>query len=349
MSNKQKSRGYFILAMVVAYFGLGTLGLGIFFIAKPENFITNYFPWLKTDHPLLQCVTGFVTMAVGALMANLIDRDSQPIPNDPIPAPEPLSLNTNQAWRSRTNLRYLERLKDEYLQFEKDLQELHQESVTAHKGLSNCEGFLEYEHLKGTISDNSREIQNMQAAMSKLAIRIESIFAGDVAVEILELEEQLQEFKMKRKKREITAQEGGLGGAIAQDWLNNTEMNETKLENAIRELKEFDFQKLYAELGVSATAMRFDQKDLTSIKAKMDITDAIKATTREAQPDVVLSPQQLQALERARLEDELDLAIGRKKRAVEAVDEEDEDMRRRTENMHNDRIMQLQERISKLR
>jgi hypothetical protein len=349
MSNTRKTRGYFILAIVVAYWGLGILGLGVFFIAKPENFITDYFPWLKTEHPFFLCLIGFVGVAVGGFMAHLIDRDSQPIPNDSIPTPEPLSLDTNQAWRSRTNLRYLERLRDEYLQFEKDLQELYRESVTAHKDLAKCEGFLEYERLLGTISNNRREMQNMQATMSKLIIRIETIFAGDVTVEILDLEEELQELKMTRKERQVTAKQGGLAGAIAQDWLSTAERTETKLENAIRELKGFDFHRLYAELGVSPTAMRFDQKDLSSIKAKIDIVDTIKATTRKAQPDVVLSPQQLQDLERARLEDELDLAIGRKKRAVEAVDEEDEDMRRRTENMHNDRIMRLQEKISKLR
>lgn len=355
MSTQAKEPVGGLIALLII-FGLLGLAVAILFIAHPDNFLTDRFAWLKTDHP------GFLLILPICcwILAAVVRYDSQPLPSEYVPPPPPLNLSQNDAWRRPTGFRYLERLKEAFFELEKNVLALNKEAVEAHQKLSQSSGKLEYNILRRTIKSSLKGIEKLRPALEKLRDRIGLIASGDVRAEVLDIEEQIEKHLRSRSEYENEIREAELEIPQAKEsrrrFLKNdresrmemihaVDSDVIELRSSLKELREFDFNKLYGELGVSPEAMRTTEAHLQSIKNKADLVGAIKPPSGpviEPPPD----REKERAEKRAAIQAELE-RLEIEKRNVIATTSDDE-MRRRIENIYDDKRAQVVEELRKV-
>jgi hypothetical protein len=149
---------------------------------------------------------------------------------------------------------------------------------------------------------HQRSLEYNYEICSELEKKIERIFAGDVRTDLRELEEDLEksELKIRQNREDIQEEEkylaslseeerknkgGSLFNSFRKQENKSLEIRMVKLRSRIKELKEFDHTKLYSELGVSAEAMRLEQKGLAEIKDKTDLVNQINPRQKPKTPE----------------------------------------------------------------
>ena len=335
---------YFLFIVAAAF-----LIAGIARLTMPEYaFYSQEAATLLTVVGLAAGVGGGVTL-----------YDSQPIPQEYVPPPAPLDLEQGEPWRQETGFRYLEKLKKSCGEYEDAVRRAHGEAVAAHERIPASRGLIEYKNNRWTMRRQLQYASHAAQELTKLKARIAKVFSGDVRAELLDLDEQVQKLRRQRQEyerevREVEQRTGQAATPEARRDLENQrasiygsikqmDMSIIEVESTITELREFDFQKLYRELGVSAESMRVEAERLASIKEKADIINAIKPP--KVRP--ALSPEEERAQKRAECEAEVQRLRQAKKRAVDAIDPADQDVRVRTANMYDDRIIEAEERLRK--
>lgn len=301
----------------------------------------------------LDLLGGGIDLAAGLVkVANETPLKYEPLPEPPRPL-------TNQPWRQRTSVRYLERLKQELIEGETELTRLYQEMEkqfpTSGQESAGILRHASYAHNLAAFNESKKEV-------ASLINRIESIVEGNVRSEIDDIE-----VKVEKLKRERVEYEGELGdvakravreGTIEEREaleekrnglrrdIKNVDMSLIELEGAMKELRRLDFEKLYKELDVSPEVARVDTEHLSSIKDKKEIIAVIKPP--EPRVESKLTADEERVLEHAKYETELERLRRAKKKAMDAVDPEDEDLRVQLANMYDDRIAEALERLRKV-
>lgn len=352
-AQSKKSPAGLIAGFLIA--GVIFLALGILFEVHPDNFLTSYFPWLKTDHP------GFIfTVPVLCwILAAVVRYDTQPLPNEYVPPPPRLNLQQNDAWRRPTGFRYLEKRKEEFLELETEIFALHKAAVEAHQKLSTSSGMLEYRLFRRAINHSLSEIDELRVELEQMRDQIVRIASGDVRADVLDIEEQIekqlrlkQEYESEVREAEVempTADKSRRGYLKnRREWraasIHDVDTELIALRSKLKELREFDFNKLYGELGVSPEAMRTTEAHLQSIRNKAQLVTAIKPPSPQPQP-APPDPAKARAERQAAIQTELQRLEIEKQKMMATIS--DDDMRRQIENMYNDKRAQVLEDLRK--
>jgi hypothetical protein len=279
--NGSQVPGYLLMLV-----GIAATAYGIYCASYPGAEGT-----ISKEASLWPILGGIVITVVGGINA----FNNKPIPDEYIPRPEPLILKEDEPWRQPTGFRYLEKLKDHCQSCEDAMREAYQEAVEAYHELSSSSGYIQYRTLRNTIRNNVAYIERCRSEMPKLKEQIQRIFSGDVRSEVLEIEEKIERLKRQRqeyesqvrdKEQETSREQNNdrrryLEGEKAdlRGYIHATDQDIITLQSTLKELKEFDFKKLYGELGVSAEAMRAEATQLSSIREKADIVSQVKAAS----------------------------------------------------------------------
>lgn len=277
---------------------------------EPTNPVLRYMPFLSGFTPVFLIALG----GIFVLISGVVLYDSTPIPDEFIPAPEPLYLTTDEPWRKRTNFRYLEKLKENLLPFEDLVKDAHKDAVEAHQRLPNSNGYLAYKQLRSTIKSATRNTESYLEEISKMKEHIEMVFSGDVRTDLREFEEKKEKFKRENwdyntnlreveKKIANTNDKDSIRGLEAtksylSHYLKSNDMRIIEIESIIKELREFDFHKLYEELGVSPEVMRTRLDDLKKVKEKKDAAGRIHPPQKQ-------SDEGIRAMKKAEIEEKI--------------------------------------------
>lgn len=243
----------------------------------------------------------FIIVAIGAgYYQSKIESSQKPL--EPLP-PRP-KFPRDEPWRKPTTLRFLENLKKDLVGWENRLLKVHEGITRQYGEIPNQKSKFElgvlYDQIRGQLED----FHELQQQIPTLRPRIEKVFAGNVSDEIVDLEVQIK--KLQREKQELmrslteTQQElktatgkekrSNLEGAIAdlREEIKEGDLRIIELESDFKELKGFDFRKLYRELGLPGPPglANLDEQHLKDIKTKSDILKTINpltaATSQEA-------------------------------------------------------------------
>lgn len=286
---------------------IGTLGTLLLFssiimgVNAPEAkefaaFVTHYLPFLERFDSSSIGFTGLIAGLFGSIVGWSMFYDNLPIPNEVIPAPQPLNLVSTEPWRQVTGLRILEQLKKELKEWEDPLPNIYEDAVKAHSQLSSAKGRLEYKNLRIRLQYCQGAINNAQIRIDDLKQRIQKIFNGNVQADLLEHEEQIQKLKRERQDfqtqlKEAETKLSSVSNNNDNEWLRDSlrhrikriDLDIIERETHIKELKGFDFKRLYQQLGLASDFVHIENPELQNIKAKADIinsfTPAIPTST----------------------------------------------------------------------
>jgi hypothetical protein len=274
------------------------IGFGIFMAAWPDNPLVHIGPaWFQNLNPtdpsknLLYLIPGAIAILLGAVVI----YDNKPIPDEFVPPPEMPTIEQGEAWRPATGFRYLEKLKQQVLALEKEMRRSHEEATAAHRRLPESSGFIEYKQLRRTVGHHAEYILEADEELKQSKEHIAKVFAGDVRTDVLEIEEQIEKLQRLREKYESEARIAEREITNARDkshrgyhqneleslgnWIHATDTDLIALRSSLKELREFDFKRLYGELGVSPETMRVDTAQLNEIKTKAKIVSEIRPQT----------------------------------------------------------------------
>jgi len=248
--------------------------------------------------------------------------DAQPLPADPIPAPPPLLLTQDQPWRRPTSLRYLESLKQEMLNEEEKIQRTYHLAVQAYNLIHQSSGRIQYDERLQYMQSYAYSLPYAQKAIGELTVRIDRLFAGDVGFELGLLEESVQKLQRSRQEYERDLAEAEAPCTINHEYqhqvdqckserqelreklrrkIHDIDRSVIEREAQIRELREFDFKRLYRDLGLPGPP------GLLSVSSShiQDIRN--KASLLQGIPDV--GPRQPPVPKRSREEDEIERIV----------------------------------------
>ena len=255
-------------------------------------------------------VSGFISLVV--LCASIFGvYDATPIPDEVIPAPQTAQIVTDEVWRARTNFRFLEELKKSLKGDEERAIDLYEVALESHRKLPDSSGYVEYKMLRRTVTSNTARILYLKDKIAEQKEHIERVFAGDVRVDLLDFEERIE--KLEREKEESLArrieEEASIKSAktpnaqyeaearkksLSQD-IKHFDMRMIELRSRVKELREFDFQNLYKELGVSPEVMRTNMEDLDSVRGKQDVAATFRASPPIPPPAKQKSKEEIRA------------------------------------------------------
>jgi chromosome segregation ATPase len=242
---------------------------------------------------------GIVSAGLGALKL----YDSQEINYERIPDIPKMQLVSNQSWRKETGFRYLEELKAEYMRFVKDFRFSLKEAEKLRESALNAGGFLAFNSRLKWLNINLDTAKRSFNNATELEQQIEKVFCGDVRTDIRNMEDNLEkcELRIRHNREEKEEAERELSKAaedeqksrlkrkinFCKDTIKRLENQIISLRSRIKELKEFDYQKLYTELGVSPEAMRIESEGLEVIKLKTDIVNTINPQQKQKSPEEI--------------------------------------------------------------
>lgn len=274
-----------ILGILLLFFGIAMGGSA----PEAKEFTTNitrYLPFLESFGSPALGLTGLF----GSFVGWLLFYDNLPIPADTIPAPQPLNLVQDEPWRQPTSLRILEKLKKELKECEDPLPSIYEDAVKSHNLLSTVKGRLQYNAQRLRISTYQMNISTLQERIDDLKQRIQKVFEGNIQADLLEHEEQIQKLKRERqdlqtqlKEAEAKLTSSNNDGEWERDSIRNgikrIDLQIIERETNIKELKGFDFKRLYQQLGLAPDFVHIENSELQNIKAKADIINSFTPTT----------------------------------------------------------------------
>lgn len=248
--------------------------------------------------------------------------DAQPLPEEAISAPLPPDLYQSQAWRKSTSLRYLEELKKDLAKAEERLLSSYEKALEGYNTLRQSSGRFEYGERKLMITYYAAMLLPEKKDITELVERIDRMFAGDVSFEVGSLNESVARAKRKRQEYERQLKDTQEKCTIkhrdddeVRECDNRRQSLQTKLhgyiynidqevigyEAQIQELKEFDFKRLYRELGLPGPPglINVDTSHIKDIKDKAGLLQNI--------PDV--GPRQQAGPKRPKEEEEIDRIV----------------------------------------
>ncbi len=287
-----------VLAVVLFVIGLLSVAIGVQAYRSPSFLPFQINPLDRDSMPVgtvLLCIAGVVL----AWRAGREWRDSRPLPSETAPPPVQPVVGEDFAWRKITSLRFLDRKIESFEQLEEDLIEEYNTARSAYEKLPRSSGLIEYDKLRAVVEGQRRSSVAGKKALAELRRDIEAVLSGDVRKFILTIEEQIK--KLQRNKRELEAslvqkekeeaakkvgdKRNGNQGSELEDTIEEVKSDIVyvdhqiiELETDLQELKTFDFQKLYQQLGLPGPAglssVAIDH--LQDIKAKADILNDMK-------------------------------------------------------------------------
>ncbi|HEV7681910.1 MAG TPA: hypothetical protein VGO68_07305 [Pyrinomonadaceae bacterium] len=355
MSSDEPINSPSAIVLVLFFLGLLLMVVGIMAVIQPNNFLTEHFPLLKTDHAALLAITGLSS----SVLAAVIRYNALPVPTAFVAPPSPLNIQQNDSWRRQTSFRYLEKRKAEFFEIENEMMAAHKGAVDAHLKLSNSTGRVPYDIYRKIVNYNLKKIENLRVELEKTREEILRIASGDVRAEVLDLEEQIETQLRRRDEYESELRQAEVEMPTADKsrkrWLETrresrhyliyeVDKEVITLRSTLKELREFDFNKLYNELGVSPEAMRTTEAHLQSIGNKARLVTAIKPQLHQAQPPPP-DAAKVQAEKQAAIQSELERLEMEKQKMMATIS--DDDMRRLIENMYNDKRAQVLEELRK--
>jgi hypothetical protein len=261
---------------------------------RHTNPVLNRLPLLTFSY------APFILIGIGGLMTLILGLkfyDSQPIPNEYVPPPDDLELKSDEPWRKYTDFRYLENLKNELENYEEIVKNAHQKAVEAHQELPMAEGYITYKTLRAKISTGTQQVDYYLPKIEKEKEHIEMVFAGEVRSDLQKFEEKLEKLFRERQEYQASLNEIEIQISKAKDdnsarslefkredlksFIKSADMKIIEVESVLKELRDFNFLKLYKELGLSPEVMRARYKDLRKFKEKQQAADDFKPPSKE--------------------------------------------------------------------
>jgi hypothetical protein len=219
---------------------------------------------------------------------------AQPVPNEPLHAPAPFEIDTDQRWRRPTELRMLERLKKDLVATEKRVNDCHERGLTAYRDSQQAVSYAAYQRAKSDLEENEEQKRRLLRKVPEMQERIDRLAAGDVGHEMLTIEEQIA--KLNRQKQENQRKLSDLDKPCTLDhdaeqckrdrqrqrgWLHEEnhaiDVKIIECETDLKELRNFDFQKLWRDLALPGPAElgRVPQATIDSLRQNVESVNAI--------------------------------------------------------------------------
>jgi len=218
-------------------------------------------------------------------------RDSRPIPDDFIPAPE-INLEQTEEWRPATGFRYLEKLKRSCVELEKEIRQSYDRSMEAYRGIGTTQSYREYQALRRRLETGTEERMEAYEELAELKDRIARVFSRDVRADLFELEEEAEKLKVEKdhKEKDLSEVSSKINPLIRSDLraqfeqerdaireeIKEIELALVEIASNLKELRDFDYDNLYQELGVSPETMRVEAAQLADIQTKSTLVSQIK-------------------------------------------------------------------------
>ena len=318
---------------------------------------------------------GFLACVFGGIQI----YDSQPLPADPIRAPQPLQLVQDEPWRKNTSLRYLEKLKEEVASLEKEASREYTVAADAYEKLSKASGRIEYNRLQREKRFAESTIPNLEKDITALKKRIETICSGNVQQEILTIKENIKKLERSNQENQRTLADLDKPCTIQHKYQSDVNYCErTRAEQRARlrryihdndnrtielqtdqeELQNYDFKNLWKSIGKSAAAAAgltaIDKNQLQDMKDKADILQSFPTLVTPApKPSAEEERRTKEKVAEARLrrhqqqkKDALEDIL--QSRRLEDLSAEEQDDYKEEENSWNDTIRHDREELRKL-
>jgi hypothetical protein len=309
--------------------------------------------------------------------------NSQPIPNEPLRAPEPFELIADQRWRPLTSpqLRFLERLKKEVTDTEREIQRAHDSAVKAYNSIPQAVSYAAYQSAKRELSLQESGKKHLLERLPPLYERIGKIFGGDVGSEILALKERIKKLERKKLEEERRLATWQAECTIPHKYQNDVNECEQararqreRLHEAIHaldrsiiekqsdleELQNYDFRQLWKDAGLRFPATegitRVAADSLKELKDKIETLNSIpdlaprqhsaQATTPEEQRQQNLAKAQarLKRHEQNKVQELNDIIGGLR---FDQLSSGKQDEYKEAENEWNDRILKDRQEVRK--
>lgn len=345
------------LGVAIAWAGLILVCTSIYMAGWPNNFIVRNIPeWMTVSHPALNLIWGAVGIFF-MIVGGLVLHDSQPIPDEYVEPPTAPNVRTREAWRAVSGFRYLENLKEQCRALEKDLQDAYRKAQEAHRHLSNPEGYFDYSNSREKVQEYAKELPDAEHEILRLKGRIAKVFAGDVRSDVQELETEIEKLQLKKQHKQRDYQDLDLPQEDRSAWseihkhqhkksIRSIEVELVEKLSLLKELKHFDFSRLYEELGVSAEAMRAEAMELNEIATKTRIVTAIRPTKvgKQRSEDEVKMDAAAQRI-RHDINFDVEQRLARKLTTLEAIQNF---QKTRSEQIKNDNSLSYDEKTERL-
>jgi hypothetical protein len=317
----------------------------------------------QTDF-LSQCLIGSVaTLLLSGGAAAYCHWNGQEIPNEPIHAPKPLEMETDQAWRKPSRLRFLERLKQEVCEAEREIRQTHERAVTSYKNIPSVISYSNYTSEKAALDLSETSKHELLQQLPPIYERIERVFCGDVAHEILNIEEEIRKFEREKQEHQRLIEHGQIEASRCNKsdcdkckaWpdqkaehysrIHTIDVRVIELQTDLKELENFDFQRLWRELSLPGPPElgRIPKVRLDDLKAKVETANSIPNLKERggSQP----SAEDIKQKNKAKLEKKISEL--KTERAQKMAVAESENERRRYQNFYEDAITEAEEQWSK--
>src|SRR5436190_15050315 len=164
------------LGVVVMFIGLAVSIAALFAL-----FGTNVDPGPKwIIFYSVTCASGLLVILLGIMTI----YDSRAIPSVSVPPPAAPHITKNDPWRGTVSFRYMEELKKQAMDIEKEIEDLYQAAVEAQKGIPQSSGRIEYNSRIRTIRYYAEGMSELEPKLKDLKARIGRLFNGDVDFEL---------------------------------------------------------------------------------------------------------------------------------------------------------------------
>ncbi len=318
---------------------------------RPANPLVRLLPFLGGNLPAIFLAVGGGLIIFGAGFGLY---DAKPIPDDFVPMPEPPPITSGEVWRARTNFRCLEELKQACVGTEDLIKTYHKEAIAAYRQLSAPKGYIGYKADRHTVESRQQRIANLLSGLDEQKAHIERVFAGDVRVDLQNYEDEISKLKREKEaevddlqRAERSLSDAGLTPDQRAGIRNNIEsirrrikqfdLRLIELESRAKELREYDYAKLYKDLNVSPEAVRANYEHLGKIKDNVELINAITDKTKPAgNSEAAMSKEEQRLINKAKWEEKISRYKASKHAAIGKADDEEE--KRRLENMYDDMI-----------
>jgi hypothetical protein len=209
--------------------------------------------------------------------------DSKPIPNTPVAAPTPLVLTKTEPWRQDLSLRFLQPVRAQVLEHERELAEQQQQAEAAYAELPEARdsgSYMKYRNLLSTIRRVEMQKQEvLTRILPPLKQRLDRVYAGDIQADVLDLEEAIrknQRYKEDLQRQLTEAQDcrSGQNGTRCEkcverlrslpEDIQRIDFKIIEYETHLKDLRAFNYAKFHAAAGMPGPASIYhvDTNDL---------------------------------------------------------------------------------------
>lgn len=299
---------------------------------------------------VLGLIVSLVMLGFSVFMTRFIFNDIKKIPQEPVHVPEKIRVIKNEAWRKTTNRAELESVKKTIAEYEDKANKLYEDVYKAvMDDLGGIDGYWDYNSVLKRIDRYNRFREEYERTIPDLKDRAERLYRGDISREIIEIESQIKQLQLERQQisEHLKEFEGEIAAVESKIKRKLLEVAQKEQKQRIRDidrevldcnrridaLRASNKGDLYQEINVPVTVLQTPTKDIKDVRDKVSTFAGIPRTKKD------------QSSERKKIGSEIERLRDERRKALDAIAEDDEEERLRVANMYDDKINEKREEL----